>query len=822
MMTLFCKRRIVKAGLGLGLMLVLGCNAISTFAQAENNPVQQARISAAPEPAESARVIVKFRQGSALLRLHALSATASAGESRVAVTARADLLSARLGLGLRAGRAITEQAQVVHASGISSAALAERLAGQADVEYAVIDQRRKHFALPNDPLYSAGPSIVGVSGGPAVGQWYLHAPAGEVVSSINAPNAWNMGTGSSNIVVAVLDTGVRPDHPDLAGRLLPGYDMISDAIVANDGDARDADASDPGDWVTAAEAADKASAFYQCDVEDSSWHGTMTTSLIGAASNDGIGMAGVAWGVKMLPVRVLGKCGGYDSDIIAGMQWAAGLRVPGAPANANPARVINLSLGGSGPCDQSFLDAVTAIVSKQDPVVIVAAAGNSSGHAVGVPANCPGVIGVAGLRHAGTKVGFSDLGPEISISAPAGNCVNTAAGSPCLYPILAATNSGVTTPMLSTYTDSFNASLGTSFSAPLVAGAAALMLSAQPALTPAKLRSLLQSSARAFPSRPASSASQASTIPDCHVPDANDQGECYCGTLTCGAGMLDAGAAVAAALGLQTGKSTGLGAADNVTGLWWNASEAGWGVNFNQQNAVLFATLFTYDLSGKPLWLVMSNGVRQADGSSFAGDLYQTTGPAFNANPFTPINAGNVTKVGTMSAVFSGISAATLSYSVNGTSVTKAIQPQVFGTKASVCQPTLSSRAALSDYQDLWWNPAESGWGVNVTHQDNTLFATLFSYDAAGKGMWLVMSAGSRQADGSYLGDLFQTSGPAFNAQPFTPISAGNITKVGTMQFRFSDGTHGSLVYSVNGVSVSKSIVREEFSTPLPACDFAV
>ena len=433
-----------------------------------------------------------------------------------------------MGLSLQAGRALSATTQVVGASGISGAALAERLAAESDVEYAVVDQRRTHFAVPNDPLYTKGPPVSGSTGGPAVGQWYLRTPAGEVVASIDAAGAWNLTTGSSSIVVAVLDTGVRPEHPDLANRLLAGYDMVSTESRSNDGDGLDNDASDPGDW----------SASLPCGAQNSSWHGTMTTSLIGAASNNGTGMAGVAWGVKMLPVRVLGRCGGFDSDIIAGMNWAAGLSVPGVPANPTPARVINMSLGGGGGCFQSYLDAINAIGSKQNPAVIVAAAGNSTGHAVGTPANCPGVVGVAGLRHAGTKVGFSDLGPEITISAPAGNCVNMDSAMPCLYPILAATNTGLTTPMHSSYTDSFNRSVGTSFSAPLVAGTAALMLSVEPSLSPAQIKAVLQSTARAFPSR-VGSGTQTGAIEDCHAPDSSNQLECYCTTLTCGAGMLN-------------------------------------------------------------------------------------------------------------------------------------------------------------------------------------------------------------------------------------------------------------------------------------------
>ena len=526
--------------LDIWLMLALSFSSVAVFAQAERNQVHNVRLD---EPVDTARVIVKFKQDSALLRKHALSATATASETLDTVTTRANSLGARLGVSLRAGRALNEHAQVVSASGISGAALAERLAVEADVEYAVVDQRRTHFAVPNDPLYTQGPPISGSTGGPAVGQWYLRAPSGEVAASINATSAWDLTTGSSSIVVAVLDTGVRPEHPDLANRLLAGYDLVSNVPMANDGNGWDADASDPGDWVTASESSDPSSPFYQCGAENSSWHGTMTTSLIGAATNNGVGMAGVAGGVKLLPVRVLGKCGGYDSDIIVGMQWAVGLSVPGVPANPTPARVINMSLGSSGACPQSYLDAINAIISKQDPAVIVAAAGNSSGHAVGTPANCPGVIAVAGLRHIGTKVGFSDLGPEISISAPGGNCVNSASGTPCLYPILAATNTGITTPAASSYTDSFNYSVGTSFSAPLVAGTVALMLSTQPALTPAEVKAALQKSARAFPSFRSSSL-QTAAIQDCHAPDSSSQLECYCTTSTCGAGMLDAAAAV--------------------------------------------------------------------------------------------------------------------------------------------------------------------------------------------------------------------------------------------------------------------------------------
>lgn len=259
------------------------------------------------------------------------------------------------------------------------------------------------------------------------------------------------------------------------------------------------------------------------------------------------------------------------------------------------------------------------------------------------------------------------------------------------------------------------------------------------------------------------------------------------------------------------------GAAGNHTALWWNPVESGWGLNVNHQGDTLFATLFTYDASGSPLWLVMSAGARQGSGEAFSGELYRTTGPAFNAVPFTPIGAGNITRVGNMSLDFSGATG-TLTYSFQGVSVTKTIQKQQFGSRIATCAATTMDRAALGNYQDLWWNAAESGWGLNITHQDNTLFSTLFTYDLNGQGVWLVMPSGNRQVDGSFLGDLYRTTGPAFNARPFTPITASDITRVGTMSLRFATGTSGTVAYSVNGVNVTKAITRQVFSSPVPAC----
>ena len=475
--------------------------------------------------AKAARVIVMYKSGGALMR--ALSAhPASPRYPQLAAT-----LSQRTGIALTDGHPISERSQVVFAKGLSSAELAARLAADPDVEFAEPDQRRHIRSIPNDPLYPGNQ----ISATPTVGQWYLRPPNSVNVSAINAETAWTTTTGTSSVVVAVLDTGVRFDHPDLVGKLYAGYDFISDTATANDGNGRDANASDPGDWVTQAEV-DSDPTFQDCDVGDSSWHGTQVAGLVGAATNNGIGMASVGRNVMILPVRVLGKCGGFDSDIIAGMLWAGGLS-SNPVANSHPAKVLNLSLGSAGSCTASYTNAISQLTAAG--VTVVISAGNAEGLAVDTPANCSGVIAVAGVRHIGTKVGFSSLGPEVALSAPAGNCINLSGA--CLNPLLTTTNTGTTVPATNTYSDSFRLSLGTSFSAPLVAGTAGLMLSVKPALTPAQVKSTLQSTARAFPTSGAGA-----TIPVCQAPSSTTQDECYCTTSTCGAGLLDTAAAVAA------------------------------------------------------------------------------------------------------------------------------------------------------------------------------------------------------------------------------------------------------------------------------------
>ena len=560
-------RLLSAVSLGIAVTAAVGAATIAV----EYNPVRKAPAHLA-QSTSNGRVIVKFKE-----RASILSATTATASSTASATGpqKAGVLGARLGLALTDGRILGERTQVMMASGMTSAALATAIAADSDVEWAEIDHRRFALAVVNDPLYPDNLSTSVAPTGPSSGQWYLRTPGIDasgrnVVSSIDIEPAWALTHGASSIIVGDVDTGIT-EHPDLDSKMIAGYDFVSDIPTANDGDGRDSDPSDPGDYVTAIENSTKNGDFFGCNddnaggavAENSSWHGTQTASILGAATNNGIGMAGAGYDTPVIAARALGKCGGFDSDIIAAAQWAGGIAVSGVPTNAHPARVINMSLGATGACTSAYVDAFTAL--RNSGVVVVAAAGNDEGLAVGAPANCqpattdsnqtPIVLAVAALRHAGDKVGFSDIGPQVTISAPGGNCVNTAEGSPCLYPIITAINSGTTTPVTNggTYSDGLNnVSLGTSFATPMVAGTVALMLSAAPNLTNAQVVNILKSTARAFPT-------VSDTVPNppvCTVPSASGtttQDECICTTSTCGAGMLDAGAAVTAAKALSTG-----------------------------------------------------------------------------------------------------------------------------------------------------------------------------------------------------------------------------------------------------------------------------
>jgi hypothetical protein len=238
-------------------------------------------------------------------------------------------------------------------------------------------------------------------------------------------------------------------------------------------------------------------------------------------------------------------------------------------------------------------------------------------------------------------------------------------------------------------------------------------------------------------------------------------------------------------------------------------------LNLTQQGNIVFATWFTYDAAGHGQWLVMSNGARTS-GSSFEGTLYRTRGPAFNDARFDPSHVVG-TPVGTASLSFSDANHGTFTATVDGVTVSKPITRQVFGAL-----PTCTaggSPGASPNYQDLWWRPngAESGWGVNLTHQGDVMFMTWFTYDANGQGMWLVASNVNKISNSHYSGTLYRTTGPAFNTAKWD-ASRVTSTPVGTVSFRFSDARNGVFSYTVDGVSQSKPITRQEFSTPATVC----
>lgn len=405
------------------------------------------------------------------------------------------------------------------------------LRADPDVEYAEEDILMQPLFTPNDSLYST--------------QWQYFEDTG----GLRMPSAWDSVTGNS-VVVAVIDTGYRP-HSDLVANLLPGYDMINDTFISQDGDGRDDDALDPGDWETADECYSGSSA------SNSSWHGTHVAGSIAAETDNGSGVAGVAFDAGIVPVRVLGRCGGYMSDIADGIIWAAGGTVSGVPANDNPAKVLNLSLGGGGSCSstsQAAIDSARALGAT-----VVVAAGNANTDAsTSTPANCTGVVTVAATNRAGARAYYSNYGSVVDLAAPGG-------GSGGL--ILSTLNTGTTTPD----SDSYAAYQGTSMAAPHVAGVAALIYAIDPAITPDDVKTILVTTARPFP------------------------GNCT----QCGSGIVDASAAVTAA----ADGSIGGDVLDNGTPVSELAADI---------NAQLFYTL-EVPVGATELSFAMSGGSGDAD-----------------------------------------------------------------------------------------------------------------------------------------------------------------------------------------------------------------
>ncbi|WP_051181079.1 S8 family peptidase [Thermithiobacillus tepidarius DSM 3134] len=423
------------------------------------------------------RLIVKYKSDG---KSKPQSLAAGAWAQSMSSTANVELRHVR---NLRGGAEVLKLPQKMDPQALAQ--IQSRLAQRPDVAYVQPDYIVRPMAItpPNDPFYNN------------VDQWSLFAAPGA-----NVTGAWDRTTGKAGQVVAVVDTGVLPAHPDLRGKLLPGYDFVD----------LDADPTDPGDGVAAGECGANTPA------EPNSWHGTFVSGIIAASTNNAEGMAGINWQAKVLPVRALGKCGGYLSDVLNAAAWAAGLDVNGVPTNPNPAKVINLSLGAEGACQSAEQDVLNQIRAAGATVVV--ASGNGPVNLDSTPytpATCQGVLTVAATDHTGSLArSYSNYGRAVAISAPGGYYGSGGNVRDGILSLFKDNNTGA-------YTYAYGQ--GTSIAAAQVSGVVSLLLAVQSALSPDDVAKLLRDSAR--------------PIAD---------GFCDTGAY-CGAGLVDAAGAVALA-----------------------------------------------------------------------------------------------------------------------------------------------------------------------------------------------------------------------------------------------------------------------------------
>ncbi|MEU2155184.1 S8 family serine peptidase [Streptomyces sp. NPDC019396] len=477
-----------------------------------------------PKPAPAAQSIPKLPTAPVEKVIVTYKSQSTEASSNTAAKSDAAAKATETGEKLAFERRLAGGAALVDLGGAASKQdLSDVMAAfRADPSVASVEPDIRAYPMavaPNDTQYAA--------------QWDLFAATG----GMNVPTAWDKATGSG-VTVAVIDTGYAT-HSDLAANVVSGYDFISDSADARDGSGRDSNPKDEGDWN-----ATDGECGIGSEASDSSWHGTHVAGTIAAAANNSKGIAGIAYNAKIQPVRVLGKCGGSSSDIADAITWASGGSVPGVTTNPTPAKVINLSLGGSSStCPTVYKNAINAAVSRGTTVVV--AAGNENSNASGsTPANCPNVITVASTNPEGARSYYSNYGSTVDIAAPGGETRrSTDTPGTVTTPeraILSTLNSGDTTQSAENY----EPYQGTSMAAPHIAGLVALLKSAKSSLTPAEIETAIKANARALP------------------------GTCSGG---CGSGIADAAKTVNAVLGTDTGtgatftNSTDVTINDNAT-----------------------------------------------------------------------------------------------------------------------------------------------------------------------------------------------------------------------------------------------------------------